>query len=162
METLGLPKGRFPPAHPPTHRQAPQARGRSPHHPPSVHAIPTACTSSPRHGGEGARVRGRTGTRAQGREVTRCLSKKKHEQTTSHEGKPQALPATSHPRTCAHIHIHTQWARRRCQSWQRLGGPTTGSSLPTPQVEGRGGGVVTSVVTTAKNSLTLYVPPSRL
>ena len=62
-----------------------------------------------------------------------------NEQTTNHKGKPQALPATSHPRTRAHIHIHTQWARRRCQSWQRLGGPTTGSFLTYP-LGWRGGG----------------------
>ena len=157
-----MPKGRFPPAHPPTHRQAPQARGRSPHHPPSVHAIPTACTSTTRHGGEGVLAHGRTGTRAQGREVTRWLSNN----NKKHEPQRQAPSASCHlTPTHMRTHTHTHTVGKAKFSVLAEVGWTNHWELPylPPRVEGGGGGgVVTSVVTTAKNSLTLYVPPSRI
>jgi hypothetical protein len=161
---VGLPKGRFPPAHP----QAPQARGRSPHHPPSVHAIPTACTSTPRHGGEGARAHGRTGTRAGGDEVVEQQQKNTNRpQTTKASPKPSGPKRFLPPHTHAHAHTYTYTHSGQGEGVS-LGrgwvGQPLGASLPTPQGGGKrgGGGVVTSVVTTAKNSLTLYVPPSRL
>ena len=69
------------------------------------------------------------------------------------------------PHTHAHAHTYTYTHSGQGEGVS-LGrgwvGQPLGASLPTPQGGGKRGGVVTSVVTTAKNSLTLYVPPSRL
>jgi len=125
---------------PPAHRHAPQARGRSPHHPPSVHAIPTACTSTTRHGGEGVLAHGRTGTRAQGREVTRWLSNN----NKKHEPQRQAPSASCHlTPTHMRTHTHTHTVGKAKVSVLAEVGWTNHWELPylPPRVEGRGGGV---------------------